>query len=333
MSKGLKGLCHGLILLAALGLAPQGALASGPLRIGFAQWPGFDVIWYGVAERLFERRGVEVQFIRMDHQKDATRALLRGRIDGAFTTLWDLYLAGDATDRVEVVLVANVSHGSDGLVAGPGLNAVSELRGKTVAARLGTVNQLILAEAMALHGLGPGEIDVVDVSNDIANDRLLAGQVDAAVLWQPLLGEAAARSGGHVLFTTADVDSLVIDTLSISKSSAANRNADWRRFMLAWLDIMQAIDEAPDAVFQTVGEVLGQPAEEFARDYAGLIKGDAALNRRQFGPNGTIYSLYDRMERMVGLFPSYPIALNRDITFDGDLILGAVEEWSTANGS
>ena len=317
-------------MAAAFCLGATTAGATAPLKVGLAQWPGYDVIWYGAAERLFEERGVAVRFVRMDHQKDATRALLRGRMDGVFTSVWDLFVSGAAADQVKVVLVTNVSSGSDGVVVRNGLANMAELRGKTVAARLGSINQLILAEAMEAHGLGAGDVRIRDVSNDIAYQDFLDGEVDAAVLWQPLLGRAARRSGGEVVFTTADVDSLVIDTLTITKRSSLDRQGDWRRFMLAWLDIMHALETRPEQVFRSVAQSLGQDASDFAADYAGLVKGDAGLNVAQFGAAGAIHQLYDRMEAMAALFPTYPIEINRNIDFDGGLILQAIEEWAPA---
>ncbi|WP_332954025.1 hypothetical protein [Microcoleus sp. AR_TQ3_B6] len=39
------------------------------------------------------------------------------------------------------------------------------------------------------------------------------GRLNAAVLWQPLLGETAQSIKGNSIFTTQEVESLVIDIL------------------------------------------------------------------------------------------------------------------------
>ncbi|WP_445246266.1 hypothetical protein [Microcoleus sp. OTE_8_concoct_300] len=44
------------------------------------------------------------------------------------------------------------------------------------------------------------------------------GLLDAAVLWQPLLGETAQAIKGNIIFTTQEVDTLVIDRL-VSRST------------------------------------------------------------------------------------------------------------------
>jgi NitT/TauT family transport system substrate-binding protein len=57
-------------------------------------------------------------------------------------------------------MVTNISHGADGIVAQPAIKSVANLRGKRVGAKLGTVNHLILLEALKLHQIKPEEVKI-----------------------------------------------------------------------------------------------------------------------------------------------------------------------------
>jgi NitT/TauT family transport system substrate-binding protein len=94
------------------------------------------------------------------------------------------------------------------------------------------------------------------------------GRLDAAVLWQPLLGETAQAIKGNIIFTTQEVDSLVIDTLASRSTITGTKKAELKQFIRTWFDVMSAVETKPQEVFQKVGKNLGQKGEAFAKDYA-----------------------------------------------------------------
>ncbi len=64
-----------------------------------------------------------------------------------FASLWELMQADPGNDSPAYVMVTNISAGSDGIVAQPGIQSISDLQGKKIGAKLGTVSHLILLEA------------------------------------------------------------------------------------------------------------------------------------------------------------------------------------------
>ncbi|MEM7261333.1 MAG: ABC transporter substrate-binding protein [Planctomycetota bacterium] len=276
----------GLVFLASVTITlggtscEQSVADRRPLRIATSPWPGFDIAHYGEAEKLFASRGVAVEFIRLEHQSDAVRAISRGRADAAFASISDIVSMPAESDPVAILLVTNVSAGSDGIVVRAGIDSLDQLRGQRVAAKIGSVNQLILYEALDWKGVPTGAVDIVDVTNEVGYRKFLDGEVDAAVLWEPQLSEAAGRSGGRVLFRTSDIESSVIDALIAPQESVAAHRAAFAQFTAGWLDVMHAVETRPEVVYRTVASRLGQSAGSFARDYAGLRRGDRDLNRR-----------------------------------------------------
>ncbi|HIK12368.1 MAG TPA: ABC transporter substrate-binding protein [Oscillatoriaceae cyanobacterium M33_DOE_052] len=256
------------------------------LQIGITSWPGFDIALYGQAAGLFEKRGLAVEFQRFQNQQDSSRAVMRGSLDAAFVSFWDALQVDPGNDTPALVLVTNVSRGADGIVTQAEIKSVKELQGKKVAAKLGTVNHLILLEALNLHQVEPKTVEIEDISNEIAVDLLKQGKVDGAVLWEPLLSETAKEIKGNIPYTTKDLNSLVIDVLVTRSGLVKEKQAELTQFILAWFDIMHAVETNPTAVFAKVGEQLGQTGAAFGADYSGLKKGDIEMNRQMFAQEG-----------------------------------------------
>lgn len=73
---------------------------------------------------------------------------MRGSLDAAFVSVWDALQVDAGNDQPVCFLVADVSHGADGIVARSGIDSMAALRGKRVGAKQGTSNLLILLEAL-----------------------------------------------------------------------------------------------------------------------------------------------------------------------------------------
>jgi len=267
-----------------------------------------------------------VQLIRFENQQDSTRAMLRGTLDATFVSLWDVVQSDSGSDKPAVLMVTNISHGADGIVAQPAIKSVANLRGKRVGAKLGTVNHLILLEALKLHQIKPEEVKIEDISNEIAVDLMQQGRLDAAVIWQPLLGETAQAIKGNIIFTTQEVESLVIDTLVSRSAITPTKKAELKQFIIAWFDIMSAVETKPNVVFQKVAQNLGQKGEAFAKDYAGLKKGDIAMQKQMF-KSGRLPEAIAQMAELLKSDPRAGRMPRQDVKINTEIVTTAINEW------
>ncbi|ALF54684.1 nitrate ABC transporter substrate-binding protein [Nostoc piscinale CENA21] len=298
-----------------------------PLRVGITSWAGFDIVRYAQPSGIFKQRGLEVELVRFDNQQDSSRAVLRGGLDAAFVSFWDVMQVDPGNDKPMVLMTTNISAGADGIVALPEIKSVEDLRGKKVGAKLGTVNHLILLEALKAHKIKPSEVQIRDFSNDVAAEKIRTSEIDAAVLWEPMLGETAKSIKGNVIHTTKQVDSLVIDILMSSESTVKMKKAELKQFILAWFDVMHAVETQPTKVFNTVGEKLGQSGKSFASDYAGLKKGDITLNRRMFAADGRLNSAKEEIVQLLQADPRHGRVIRQDVDINTGLVNEAMTGW------
>ncbi len=326
--RSLSGLCLIALIISltvnacSLGQTPQ----LQPLKIGISPWLGFDVVRYAQTADLFKKHGLAVELVQFENQQDSSRAVMRGVLDAAFVALWDVVQTDSGKDKPTVVMVTNISHGADGIVTQPGIKSVEALRGKRVGAKLGTVNHLILLEALKLHHIKPAEVMIEDISNESAVELMAKGKLDGAVIWEPLLGATAKKIKGNIVYTTQEIDSLVIDTLVTSATTVNAKKAAFTQFVSTWLDVMHAVDVQPQTVYEQVGKQMGQSGAAFGRDYAGLIKGDIPLQQRMFNQDGLKQALV-QLTQLLKEDPRAGRAPREDIEINADPVTAAIEGW------
>ena len=296
-------------------------------RVGINNWPGFDIVLYAQETGLFKNRGLEVELVRFQNGLDAARAMLRGSIDAAFGTIWEAKQLDPGNDKPIFVLVTNVSSGSDGIVTQPNFKSVKDLKGKKIGAKLGTVNHLILLEALKLHNLKPTDVKIENISNQAGAEKMQKGLLAGAVIWEPLLSNTAQDIQGNIVFTTKDLDSLVIDGLVTRSETLRNKKEELTRFMVSWFDLMESVEKNPNEVFEIVSQQLDQTPESFARDYAGLQKGDITLNQQMFEPEGRLMQALKKINKLLKEDPRHGRIVREDVEINRETVMSAIERW------
>ena len=110
----------------------------------------------------------------------------------------------------------DASTGGDGLVATAEIQTVDDLAGKTVALDKSATSYFFFLQVLADSNITEDQINIVEMGNDAAGEAFIAGQVDAAVTWEPALSNCGEREGGHILVSSADYPKAIIDVLTVS---------------------------------------------------------------------------------------------------------------------
>lgn len=273
-----------------------------PLRIGISPWPGFDIIYYAEYKELFKQAGLNVQLNRFDNMEDSSRAFLRGQLDAVYSSSWDVMQLPITEDDIHVVLITNISSGADGVVGAPDIKNVEGLVGKKVACQVGVVSHTILMEALRLHGIDSDLVELVDVSNELGREMLLRGEVDAAVLWEPLLSKTAEQLAGNILFTTKEITSDVVDNLLTRKNLTNEKREKLKQFIAIWFQITDEIQKNPESVLTEIANYIDAPPDEFIKGYAGMTPGDLALNHAMLGEAGELNNVFNSLAETMSSF-------------------------------
>ena len=312
----------GAIAIALKGCNLEQAKPLKVFKVGLNNWPGYQIALYAKEAGIYRKHGLDVQFIRFNNQQDNIRATMRGSQDVSFAPLSEVMQVDWNEETPNFVMVVDISAGSDGIAARPGINSVKDLKGKKVSAKFSTVSHLILLEALKANNLEPTDVEIIDVANERGADLLKQGKIDVAVLWEPLLTKASKEVGGKVIHTTADVDSLVIDGLATRASLLKNKQDEVIQFIQAWFDTIEAVNKQPQVVFASVAKQIGMTPEAFATDFEGLKKGDREMNRRMF-VEGRLQEAYQQIYQLLLADPRHGRIVRDDVNINAEPITKA----------
>ncbi|AIE72854.1 Urea carboxylase-related ABC transporter, periplasmic substrate-binding protein [Synechocystis sp. PCC 6714] len=287
-------------------------------------WPGYNIIIYAEAKGLFTEKGLDVEIVHFEEQNDNFRATMRGYQDASFISLPQVMQIDFPQTSPEFVLVSDVSAGSDGIVARPDLNFIAEMTGKKISARFGSLSHVILLEALWANGIKSNEVEIVDLANEEGLEQLKEGTIDAAVLWEPALHQIAKEIGGNVIYTTAELDSIIVDGLVVPSEIAETKREELIRFIQVWFQVMEAVETNPQEVFTVVAEKLDIPVEVFARGFEGMIHGDRILNEEML-VQGRLKSVVGRIRQLLLESCRHGLILRENVLVNSQLFSRAVQ--------
>ena len=262
------------------------------VAIGISGWTGFAPLTLAKEAGLFKKHGLDVS-IKKIPQKDRHLAIASGDIQCAATTVetWVVWNAnGVATTQI---FQLDKSYGADGMVVKPGINKISDLKGKTVAADApGTAPYFGLAWMLKKNGLSIKDVKVVNLSPQAAANAMIAGTdgVDAAMTYEPYLGAVRAKpEAGKIIATTLDYP-MVMDTFGCTPKFLTENPKAAKALADGYFDALALIKADPKKSFETMGADVKQSGEAFEKSQAYLRWQDKAANQKFFAGEHAAFS-------------------------------------------
>ena len=254
------------------------------VAVAISGWTGFAPLTLAKEAGLFKKYGLDVS-IKKIPQKDRHLAIASGDIQCAATTVetWVVWNAnGVATTQI---FQLDKSYGADGLVVKPGINKISDLKGKTVAADApGTAPYFGLAWMLKKNGLSIKDVKVVNLSPQAAANAMIAGTdgVDAAMTYEPYLSAVRAKpEAGKIIATTLDYP-MVMDTFGCTPKFLADNPKAAKALADGYFDAVAMIKADPKKSFEIMGADVKQTGEAFEKSQAYLRWQDRAANQKFF---------------------------------------------------
>ena len=268
--------------LAALLAGSAAHAAETKVSIGISGWTGFAPLTLAKEAGIFKKHGLDVSIVKVP-QASRHLALASGDIQCAATTVetWIVWnAAGVATTQI---FQLDVSHGADGIAAKPGIEKITDLKGKSVAASApGTSPYFLLAFILAKNGMTMKDVKVVNMEPGPAAQALLAGQNDAAVTYEPYLSSVrAAPDKGKIIATTLDYPA-VMDTFGCTTAFLKDNPEAAKALTASYYDALDMIKTDKDKSFEIMGKDVKQSGKEFGESAAYLEWQDKAAAQKFF---------------------------------------------------
>jgi len=214
----IAGLLCALLTLAGCGLlgvdsSDQGSSrksAGSPekTKIKIAMLPTMDAVplYLAMDSGYFAEEGLEVTPVTAASGQDCVNKLVSGDVDLAFSSYTPFFLA--KSKAADIKLVADATSGAPGyamVVTMPNspIKTIRDMAGRRVAitARY-TMSHLLVESQLKVNGVDSSTIRWDEVPFPQMADRLAKGQIDAALLVEPFLQQAAKSIGAYPLFDT-----------------------------------------------------------------------------------------------------------------------------------
>ena len=246
------------------------------ITIAFCTWAGYAPLFIAQEKGYFEEYGYEADIQIIEDESTYGSLFSSGSIQ-ALGQVLDRDLVQFAAGAPEAyVCTMDASTGGDGLVAAAGINSVDDLKGKKVALDKSATSYYFFMQVLSDSNITEEDVEIVDMGNDESGEALLAGNVDAAVTWEPILSQCADQ--GTLLASSKDYDKTIIDILTVSTDFAAENPDIYDVLTDCWNRSVDYLNENFDEGCEIMAAGLDLEAEEVKEECAGITFYDKAMN-------------------------------------------------------
>ena len=285
------------------------------LRIGTNVRPGYEPL-YLARELGYFGGDSTIKLVEYTSSSETQRAFQNNMIDGAALTLDEtLQLLALGAD-LDVVLVMDVSHGADVILARPGTDNFKQLRNRRVGYEATALGAYMLARALQ------HEIDHLDgilfaLESAKHESALTSGRVDAVITFEPTRTRLL-RAGTRQVFDSSQIPGEIVDVLVVRGTFAENHPALVEQVRESWFQALGYMKQSalPAAAIMAEREKIG--TEEFLLALEGILFPDRAQNHRMLdGPAPTLLGPAQRLatlmveNRLIDRLPPIGPRLNR----------------------
>jgi len=272
-----------LCALAGAALLPFAGCVRGPeaaLRIGTNVWIGCEPLY--LARELGYMDPKAVQLVEYPSASEVLRAFRNQAIDGMVISMDELFGLVAEGLQPRVILVVDVSHGADAVVARPGVLSMKDLKGKRVAVESGALGAFVLSRALALNGMKASEVKVVPMESNEQPGAFEKGQVDAAVTFDPYR-EQLLRAGAKSVFDSTQIPGEIVDLIAMRMGILDAQPKSVQALLAGWFMAVDYLKRQPQDAAQRMGIRQQISGEQFLKTLQGLHVPSREENLRMLG--------------------------------------------------
>ncbi|OWJ65789.1 ABC transporter substrate-binding protein [Inquilinus limosus] len=296
-----RGRARGAVLAVLLAWAgPAGAQAipaqpeAGGFRMGIQPWLGYGLWHVAAAKGLFRAEGLpDVEIETFAQDREIKEALAGGRLDGASVATHTALVLAAAGVPIRIVALLDVSMTADAIIAGPGIGAVADLRGRAVAYEEGSTSHMLLSYALARNGMSLADIVSVPMPALDAATAVTVDRTPAAVTYEPYLSLARLVDPRvKVLYTAAEDPGLISDVFVVRREVLEQRPGQVAALLRAWQAAHDDYEKDMAGGRAIIARAVQATPERLSTAFDGI----------------TFYSLPDNKIQLTGAFAQHVIA-------------------------
>lgn len=249
-----------------------------PLTIAFCTWAGYAPLFIAKEQGYFEEKGYDANIIIMEDESTYGAAFVSDSIQALGQVLDRDIIQYAAGAPEQYVCTMDASTGGDGLIATAEIKSVDDLAGKTVALDKSATSYFFFLQALQDSSITENQINIIEMGNDEAGQAFIAGQVDAAVTWEPALSNCSEREGGHILVSSADYPKAIMDVFTVSSTFAEEHPTAYEDLAECWYQAVDYLNADFENGCAIMAEGLDLDVEDVKAECAGITFYDRTMN-------------------------------------------------------
>jgi NitT/TauT family transport system substrate-binding protein len=268
------------------GLSFAATADAGEMRLGMTTWVGYGPMFLARDKGFFKENGLDVELQIIEDAALYMAAVAAGKLDGNASTIDEIMKYRSPDFCFKAVVALDDSHGGDGVLVQTDINSLADLKGKAVGMNEGSVSQFWFNILLKREGMTEKDLEITNMTADDAAAAFIAGQIPAAVTWEPHLTLVRTKNQGKVLIDSASTPGLIVDVVSLTCDYIDKNPKDVEAFVKGLYKAVDFIKTNPDEAYaimaKGVGGYLEKPAD-FAEAAKGVRFYDQARNVELFG--------------------------------------------------
>ncbi|CCQ11527.1 ABC-type nitrate/sulfonate/bicarbonate transport system protein [Pseudoalteromonas luteoviolacea B = ATCC 29581] len=267
-----KGLGLVILCLLLFGCKPH---FENHLRIAANNWIGYTPLY--LAEELSLFHSSQIKMIEMPSSSEVIHAFRSGSIDVAALTLDETLTILEDQYDIRLLLVMDISDGSDVLLAKPYIDSLHDLKGKKIAVEYNAVGALVLDHALNEVGLSPRDIDMQSCNFDA--HLACYEQNDAIVTFDPVKTKLMNK-GAKLLYSSKQMPNVILDVLVTTQQVIDNQPEQLQALVNAYFNARTLLSDSPATAIAHISHALKIPEDELKQAFTGVKLPDYAQNHQ-----------------------------------------------------
>ena len=252
-----------LFLLAACDLKPEL-----PLTLGTNVWPGYETFYLARSLGIYQKDTVKL--VELPSATEVSHAFNHGLIDVAALTLDEVLVLAQHQTDIRVILVLDVSHGGDVLLARPDIYQLKDIKGKRVAVENTAVGAILLDGALTAANLSVADIDIIPVGVDEHLEAYTHKKIDAVVTFEPVKTQLQ-KIGAKLLFDSSKIPNRIVDVLVTRQAVIEQHPAQLKQLLSGYFEALEYFYQYPDDATVRMSPRLMVNPPEANTQFEGLV--------------------------------------------------------------
>ena len=240
---------------------------SRSLLVGTNVWTGYEPLYLARSLDYFDE--TKVRLVECSSASQVISAFRNGSLDVAALTLDEALLLKERGYEVKVILVTDISHGGDAILAQPAIAELSELKGRKVGVESSALGAYVLTRALQSINMAVSDVDVVSLEPKEQERAFNNQRIDAVVTFEPVRSRLL-ESGARLLFDSTQIPGEIVDVLVVRESVLLANREVVETLLDSWFRATRYLQEHPQEAAPRMADRLELAPAKVLDSFAGL---------------------------------------------------------------